>query len=268
MEIYSNQTLIIYSKDTFEIQLSISHPEYMRGITQLNNENILTWSKDMNIIQLINNKYNYEQKLIGHIDIVSGVIEIKTNELISVSHDKTMKIWNLNNNNNQYECINTIYLNSGCYILKLNENEFVTYHLSDKCLKFWNSNNYSNISTINNIETNWREPLCKLDNDILCVGGKGLYLIKISNHQLINKIMDCKIMCSLYKSLDGLILCPIYENNHYSLIKYKYINQNLNKIIEKEKAFTYRYKFIELNDEIIVSATDDAYYCPISLWRN
>ena len=129
-----NNFLILYSKDTFEIQLSIDLPEYSKGITQLNNENIITWSKDMNIIKLINNnKYNFEQKLIGHTDNVFGVIEIRTNKLISVSSDKTMKIWNLNNNN-QYECINTIYVNSSCYILKLNENEFVTFHWFDNCL--------------------------------------------------------------------------------------------------------------------------------------
>ena len=221
----------------------------------------------MNVIKLINDKYNFEQKLIGHTEYVSGVIEIRTNELISVSGDSTMKLWNLNNNN-QYECTNTINLNSLCSILKLNENEFVTYHFVDKCLKFWNSNNFSNISTINNIESNWREPLCKLNDDILCVGGNGLYLINISKHQLINKILDGKRMCSLYKSNDELILCPIYENNHYSLIKYKYKNQKFNKIIEKEKAFTCRYRFVELDDEIIVGATDDAYFSPILLWRN
>ena len=38
-------TLIIYSKDTFKIQLSINLPEYINGITQLDNENILTLDK-------------------------------------------------------------------------------------------------------------------------------------------------------------------------------------------------------------------------------
>ena len=261
------KTLIIYSKDTFEIQLSINLSEYINGITQLDNENILTWTKDMNVIKLITNKYNFEQKLIGHTEYISGVIEIRTNELISVSADGTMKLWILNNNN-QYECRNTINLNGLCSILKLDENEFVTYHFHDKCLKFWDSNNFSNISTINNIESQWREPLCKLSDDILCVGGNCLYLIQISNHQLINKIFDGKRMCSLYKCNDGLILCSIYENDHYSLIKYKYKNQKFNKIIEKEKAFTGSYRFVELDDEIIVGATDDAYYSPIFLWRN
>ena len=154
----ADKTLNIYSKDKFEVQLSISHhSDYIHYITQLNNGNLLTCSRDntMVIIKLIDdNKYSLEQKLIGHSYFVVNAIEIKENELISVSYDKTMKIWKLNNNN-KYECINIIYFqisNNFCFIFKLNENEFVTFSYCDKCLKFWNSNDNSNISTINNIE--------------------------------------------------------------------------------------------------------------------
>ena len=227
----------------------------------------------MNIIKLIDdNKYNLEQKLIGHSNWVCNVIEIRNNELISVSCDKTMKIWNINNNN-KYECTNTINFqnsNNGCNILKLNENEFVTSSYNDKCLKFWNSNNFTNISTINNIESfSWpKRNLCKLNDDILCVGGtnsKGFYLIKISTHQLLTNITGPNYISSIYKCFDGLFLCSIYENNNHSLVKYKYENQNLIKIIEKEKAHTsYIYTCIELNDEIIASGGSDNI---IRLWR-
>ena len=47
----------------------------------------------------------------------------------------------------------------------------MTSSCDDKCLKFWNSNDYSNISTINNIETEWTfRTLCLIKEDILCVG--------------------------------------------------------------------------------------------------
>ena len=109
----------------------------------------------MNIIKLIDeDKYNLEQKITGHGTSVYKVIEIRENELISVSSDKTMKKWELKNN--KFECTKTITFqnsNNNCNILKINENEFVTSSYGDKCLKFWNSNDYSNISTINNIET-------------------------------------------------------------------------------------------------------------------
>ena len=268
-------TLKIYSKDTFEVQLLIRcHSERIWYITQLHNDNILTCSMDntMNIIKLINDdKYNIEFKLIGHTSYVPRAMEIRNNEIISLSYDKTMKVWKLNNNN-RYECINTItFQNSNKFsnILKLNENEFVTYSVGDKCLKFWNSYNYSNISTINNIESNWKSPLCKVEDDILCVGGKGFYLIKISTHQIIKNIMDSKRINSIYKCNDGLFLCLIIENG-YSLYKFKYNKQNFNTIIKREKAFyggDIYSNCIELNNEMIVSGL--IYYDNfIYSWRN
>ena len=108
-----------------------------------------------------------------------------------------MKKWEFKNN--KFECTKTITFqnsNSRCNILKINENEFVISANNDKCLKFWNSNDYSNIATINNIETEWTlRRLCMIKEDILCVGGinsKGFYLINISNHQLIKNILGPK----------------------------------------------------------------------------
>ena len=129
---------------------------------------------------------------------IQKVIEIKEKELISISWDGTMKIWKLNNKN-KFECIKTITFQnskSHCNILRLNENEFVTSSCDDECLKFWNSNDYSNITTLNNIETDYGfKRICLLEDDLLCVGGtdsKGFYLIKISTHQLIKNILGPK----------------------------------------------------------------------------
>ena len=92
--------------------------------------------------------------------------------------------------------------NNNCNILKINENEFVTSSEKDKCIKFWNSNDFSNIATINNIETNWTlRTLCIINENILCVGGsnsKGFYLINISNHQLIKNILGPQIIYSIF----------------------------------------------------------------------
>jgi len=270
-------TLNIYKKDSFELQLSIKeHSSCVNCFIQLQNDKIVTCSDDqtMNIIKLTDeNKYKLEQKLQGHSGYVGNVIEIKENELISVSYDKTMKKWEIKNDN-KYECTKTITFqnsNSWCNILKLNENEFVTSSSDDKRLKFWNSNNYSNISTINNIEVDFYfRTLCMIDKDILCVGGnnsKGFYLIKISTHQIIKNILGPQKIYSIYKCLNGLFLCSIQnENGNYSLVKYKYDNQNLNKIIEKEKAHEKEiYTCVELNDGTVASGGEDNL---IKLWRN
>ena len=56
------------------------------------------------------------------------------------------------------------------------------------------------------------------------------------------------------------------DNDNYSIVKYKYENQNLTKIIEREKAHESEiYTCIELNDGIIVSGLKDKL---IKLWSN
>ena len=161
---------------------------------------------------------------------------------------------------------------SNCNILRLNENEFVNSSCTDKCLKFWNSNNYSNIKTINNIETPWGfKTMCLLEDDILCVGGrnsKGFYLIKISTHQLIKNILGPKSIFSIYECIDGLFLCStINENGNHAIVKYKYENGNMNKIIEKEKIHgSYIFTCIEFDGgKIVASGAGDNL---IKLWSD
>ena len=186
-----------------------------------------------------------------------------------------MKIWRLNNEN-KFICIKTITFqnnNSSCNILKFNDNEFVTSSVDDKCIKFWNLDDYSNISTINNIETYWPvKNLCLLDDDILCVGGnnsKGFYLIKISTHQMIKNILGPKVIYSINECIDGLFLCSIIDDkDNHNLIKYKYENNNLIKVTEKIKAHNnYIYSCVELNDGEIASGGDGDNYS-IKLWNN
>ena len=200
-------------------------------MTELNNNKIISCLRDstMNIIKLIGeDKYNIEQKLNGHNKSVYNVIEIRENDLISISKDSTMKKWELKNN--KYEWTKTITFqsyDSFCNILKLNENKFITSSYYDKYLKFWNSNDFSNIATINNIESYmYPKELCIIKEDLLCIGGinsKGFYLINITNHQIIKNILGPQIIFSIYKCFDGSFLCSIKNKNGYwALVKYKY----------------------------------------------
>ena len=155
--------------------------------------------------------------------------------------------------------------------MKINENEFVTSSIRDKCLKFWNSNDYSNIATINNIETEWPSgTLCIINENIICVGGKnpkGFYLINITNHQLIKNILWPQRIYGIYKCFDGLFLCSIInENGSHSLVKYKYENQDMKKIVEREIIHSSNiFTCIELNDRTVASGSKDKL---IKLWRN
>ena len=112
--------------------------------------------------------------------------------------------------------------------------------------------------------------LCLIKEDILCVGGinsKGFYLINIPNHQLIKNILGQKYIYSIYECFDGLFLCSIInENGNHSIVKYKYENEEMKKVIEKENAHEKNiYTCIELNDRTIVSGSYDKL---IKLWRN
>ena len=103
--------------------------------------------------------------------------------------------------------------------------------------------------------------MCLLENDVLCIGGensKGFYLIKISTHQLIKNIIGPKYIYSINECLDGLFLCSIIdEKGNHSIVKYKYEEQNLKKIIEKEKAH---------NKDIYSSIASGGYVDLIKLW--
>ena len=270
--------LNIYKKDSYKLQLSIKeHSSYINSFTELYDGRIITCSKDktMKLIKLINeDKYEIQQTLDGHNDSVCKIIEIKKEELISISKDKTMKIWILNKDN-KFEYITNINfqeLLSDCNILKLNEKEFVTSSCNNKYIKFWNSNNYSNIAIINNVESSWAlKNMCLLEEDILCVGGensKGFYLIKISNHQIIKNIIGPYMIYSINKLWNNLFLCSIIDGNkNNNLIIYKYENEFLRKISEKQNAHNKDniYSCVEMYDGIIASAGSDNL---IKLWKS
>ena len=113
--------------------------------------------------------------------------------------------------------------------------------------------------------------MCKLDDDILCIGGdnsKGFYLIKISTHQLIKNILGPKEIYSIYECYDGLFLCSIInENGNHAIVKYRYDNENMVKIIEKEKIHeSYIFTCIEFDrGKIVATGSADNL---IKLWSD
>ena len=65
---------------------------------------------------------------------------------------------------------------------------------------------------------------------------KNIYLIEISTHQLIKNIIEPESILSINECLDGLFLCSITDDNQNDcLVKYKYEEQNLKKILKRKK---------------------------------
>ena len=269
-----DNSLNIYNKDTFELEISIKEHQYgIPSFTEINNNRIITCSDDssMKLIKIEKNKYQVEQVIGDHKKNVRKIIEIKDNIFVSISYDITMKVWEYKDKRLTIKKnINFQNKESYCNILKINNKEFVTYSGGDKFIKFWNSDNYSNIAIINDVDAYWTlKSLCILDNNILCVAGdnsRGFYLISISDHQLIKKIKGPKCITSMSKCLNGLLLCSIIdEKDNNSLVKYDFNNFNLEKISEKEKAHNSNiYSVVELDDDIVASGGEGK---QIKLWK-
>ena len=266
MSASSDKTLKIYKKNTFEIQVLIQvHKDRINSFTQLLDEKIISCSDDgtMNIIKIIDeDKYQIEQTLEGHNNYVIKVIETNNGELISICYDCKLMKWKLDKENKyiSVQNINFQDSNSDCNIIKVNDKEFATLSRTDNYVKFWDFEKLTNISTIHNIESELMfQNMCMLEDDILIIGGDnsfGFYFIKISNHQIIKNIRENKKIFSIHKCLNGNILCSVInDNGNQSLIKYKYENESLVKIVEREKAHNNNiYSCIELGDGTIVSA--------------
>ena len=92
-------------------------------------------------------------------------------------------------------------------------------------------------------------------------------MINIPSHQLIKNIIGPQEIYSIYPCFDGLLLCSIKnENGNCAIVKYKYENQDMEKIIEKEKIHEGKIlSCFELDDGTVVSGGEDNL---IKLWRN
>ena len=80
--------------------------------------------------------------------------------------------------------------------------------------------------------------MCLLNDEILCVGAnvfKGIFLIKISTHELIGNYLNLNVS-SIIKYQNGLLCGVENKNGNNSIIQLKYDKYNLIKIYEEECA--------------------------------
>ena len=95
-----------------------------------------------------------------------------------------------------------------------------------------------------------------LNDDVFCVyGSKGFYLIKILTHQIIKIITKIQEIQSMFQCFDKTILCSISTENiglNHSFIKYKYENEDLIQVFEKNSGNDYYSIFETENGNIIV----------------
>ena len=177
-----------------------------------------------------------------------------------------MKIWEFDGN--KYNCTNTFTIsNSNSYctnILRINKDKLVSSAYGSNYIKFWDiKNNFNEIKTLNNIETFYWNSMCMINDNILLIGGYssgGIYIINTDNYEIISQVhKNIKYVYSIIELMNGNILIGCYdENNKYSLIEYKYENNNLIKILSKDNAHSSNiYGLIEMDDGMIISCSAD-----------
>ena len=156
-----------------------------------------------------------------------------------------------------------VILNYYRYIEKDNDS---TFYLS---LLFYKSNNYLLINRIkigdeaplydfNSEITN--ENMCLINNDLLCVGIKklGIYLIKISTHEIITSIEDNYDFFSIKPFLDKYIIISQYFGDSFIIFKHEKEHLEKVEIIELE------YDILQiLDNKIILTYNKDV----INLWK-
>ena len=282
--------IYIYNKDTYELENMIDIFEYIFYITQLSDNNIIACCgcSESNILRIykINSAsamdYDLIQKLEGHKDWVWKVIEIEKNKLISSSKDKTIKIWEKNSlsfsSYNPYICKKTIIIsnkdgNKPINIIRVNENEIAAYSYEDKYIKFLDiKNDFNEVATINNIiGTCDPNSMYDFQNNILLVGGydsSGLYLIDSKKHEIISVVNNnIKEMNSILKLSNGNILIGCKdENDKYSIVEYKFDNNDFIRIKSKEEAHNNDiYALLEIGNDKIASSSGDGV---IKIWKS
>ena len=129
------------------------------------------------------------------------------------------------------------------------------HHVKNKYIKFWN-NVYQNTLTINDLKiTDLVQSMCIFEDNKLIIGGNYiLYLIDVKKNEIIMSLEIDGLFLSVKKTLDGNILCTVFNRNRNNHI-IKYDIKNLKKIFEQKRAHKNPiFNCIQLNNGVIVSA--------------
>ena len=217
---------------------------YVHYILKLKDDKIIiTPSHNMVLISLSNSPKEL-QTINAHKGDIWKLIQIQENVIISVSDDGIMKKWIYNNNSISNERSTSFGSGGGHNIIQVNQDEIATYCYKDKMIKFWKIDNFTFIESINNIETEnivFPNQLCMINENILCACGinwNSFNLINIKSHKLEKKITFMKNCYSMFKCLDGSLICGLKDENGIGyLTNFEYKENELILIKEKKLNF-------------------------------
>ena len=138
-------------------------------------------------------------------------------------------------------------------IKQISNNEFVILNYDRLTFVNFENENYTTENLINNNFSRNSNCIYLINSEYFGVAGKGIYIIKISNHTFIQKF-GSSTFCNFYKLLYGTFVCG---DNLGNIEEYKYEEQNkLIKIGEKKRVSNFEITIIyQLFDGKIITGS-------------
>ena len=236
-----NGYISIYSNDNYTLEKSFRpHYKCINHLFRMSNGKIISSSSDSNILIFsINNKINIqlENYLKGHKNSVYEGIEFTNGYIYSTSSDKTMRIWKKGETEIYKQNNKKTYKKEINAFIELNNDEIVGTNFYDEQIVFLNSKTLEEVYTIQNIKCgSLTSSITLIDNDLLAVGGEGLYIINIITKKFVNHIIPnihyLKCLFYDYQTNEiiigneiGQILNYNINNKQFELVKEKNINK-------------------------------------------
>ena len=226
-----DHSIKIYDNVKYKLQQKIKcHKSHVVYITQLFDGRLLSCSRDctMKLIKLTSdNSYKVEQTLNNYSNEVIKVIQLDNSKIISCSVDPIIKIFDLVKLTNKFQLENNLilYTNKVDSILDLKGvKELISASHKEKLVVFWKLNTYEKICSLN-IEC-WERPcvLYELNNNFAAIGGNGIYIIQLKNHNITN-VLQSNLTEYFYMLNDKTFLTieSYYSLRHYKVDKKRVI---------------------------------------------
>ncbi len=273
------------------LQRKIYHSDFIMRLIELSNGNLVTCSLDETIkiwseIKYNNNEKNLENRNFNNVEIITNnnINELNINQnnennenLIDLNNETN----NINNNIKKEDNLKPIYQNlltinnnneAITKITQISENEILGLNYQKQILIFYDINTFKEITSIKNIK--FYNSICLINSDIFAINAnnKGIYLIKISTHEVIKNISNNSTFTYLFKAKNETIFTGEFFSDSfgekYEIEQWEINDNGLDWMIISKKEFVHDYyisSIIELNDGSIVSASFDN---SVKVWKS
>ena len=230
--------ITIYSTDNYNLLKSFRpHYKCINHLSRMNNGQIISSSSDSNIsIFSINNKMNVqlESYIKGHKNSVYEGIEFTNGYIYSSSLDKTIRIWEKGETGTYKKKKKKVYKSEINAFIELNNNEIVGTNFYKEQIVFLDADTLEEKCIMENIKCgSLTSSITLIDNDILVIGGEGLYIINITTKKFINHIYPTLsyLKCVFYDYQTNEI---IIGNEIGQIFTYNINNKNYELVHENE----------------------------------